>query len=442
MIQFLERLAPVWQPHDGQREFLLADAHTKVLACGRRWGKTDACAVAVLAALHRPSPTRHLILAPTLEQATLLFDRVVELLEALIAHDGGDAPIKARRGNHPELTYGQHKVLARSGFVPRSLRGHGATDIVVDEAAYLPESLVTEVAMPMLATSAGHLTMISTPFGRNHFWRFFQMGQSGEHGVWSRQAPTSKNPYVKPEFLEIQRELISDRAYAVEYEAQFDEATGKVFGTEAVQKCLVTKVGPAEGQACVGVDWARYGDYTAVAVVTGHQNQAKLVELKQWRGRDWQATVAEVAATLANYPGCITVCDATGVGDPVVDMLKTAAPRAAVEGLVFTSPTKRSLVDNLAMLIDRCALRMESDPALLRQLDRFEAKTTQAGNVKLQASGSEHDDLVVALALACSKLHKVYKPVISVGPLRQFSKSKRNNRHVEHLRTQIEQSRG
>ncbi len=412
----------MWEPHAGQREFLLADAKTKVLACGRRWGKTDACAVAVLAALHRPAPTRHLALAPTLEQANLLFERVVELLDALVSHDGGDYQPKIRRGPHPELRYGHHVLLARSGFVPRSLRGHGATDIVVDEAAFLPESLVTEVAMPMLATSDGRLTLVSTPFGRNHFWRFFEMGVHGEHGVWSRQAPTSENPTVKPEFLAIQRELVSERAFAVEYLARFDEAVGKVFPSEAVQGCLVPHVRPVGNEVvAVGVDWARYGDYTAVAAVAGHRDEARLLELAQWNGTSWRETVRLACETIDRYPGCRVLCDATGGGDPVLEMLQRQATKARVEGLVFTVPSKRDLIENLAVMIDRRALHMAPDPVLLRQLDRFEATTSGAGNVKLQAAGAEHDDLVIALALACRQLPTSYRPAIMVGPLRRLT---------------------
>src|SRR5262249_9614122 len=147
--------------HPGQREFLLHPAKFKVLACGRRWGKTDACAVQVLQALHRPFPTKHLILAPTADQASLLFERVVGLLGRPSGRsDGSDesdgseksdkSDWKLKHSPYPRLRFGAHTVMARSGHLPRALRGHEATHIVVDEAAYLPESLVTEVAMPML----------------------------------------------------------------------------------------------------------------------------------------------------------------------------------------------------------------------------------------------------------------------------------------------------
>jgi len=80
-------------------------------------------------ALARGSPTRHLILAPTIDQARILFERVVEFLEPL----SGKKELEVRRGAHPWLTYRDHHLMARSGHLPRALRGHTATHIVVDE---------------------------------------------------------------------------------------------------------------------------------------------------------------------------------------------------------------------------------------------------------------------------------------------------------------------
>src|SRR5688572_18732598 len=224
MESFLRRLAPIWQPHAWQLEFLTQQANIKVLACGRRWGKTDACAVAILASLFQPFPRKHVILAPTLDQATLLFDRTLDLLRSLFEQEGDDTKVKEKRTPYPRFEWNGHRVIARSGHLGRSLRGNEATDIVVDEAAFVPEELIAEVAMPMLATTGGSLTLISTPRGMNHFWRFFQMGQepsSNNLSVWSRRAPTSESPYISPGFLEMQRGLISERAFRVEYEAEF-----------------------------------------------------------------------------------------------------------------------------------------------------------------------------------------------------------------------------
>jgi hypothetical protein len=419
---FLEQLSPHWRPHPGQREFLQSGSKFKVLACGRRWGKTDACAVEVLAALDQPSPTRHLILAPTADQASLLFGRVEELASGL------GWPIKVRRTPHPRLELGPHRLQARSAHVPRSLRGLEATHIVIDEAAFLPEEVVTEIALPMLAATQGRITLISTPRGRNHFWRFFRMGERGEHGIWSRQAPSCENPMIPESFLAIQRELISGRAYRVEYEAAFEDQEGRVFRQEAIEQALVADlIEPAEGHACIGIDWARYGDATALAVVKGSRDAAALIELHQWQGLAWAEQIRRAEDVIRAWPGAKVLCDATGVGDPVLEALRASLPDRRLDGFTFTAASKSELVDGLAWQIERRALAMAPHPELIRELEHFEASLRPSGSLALEGRGF-HDDLVMALALAVRQLPRTYSGGLLLGAPRQFSRSRRRRR--------------
>jgi hypothetical protein len=440
---FLDRIAHVWSPHAGQREFLLNTAKIKVLACGRRWGKTDACAVSIVAALHRDSPTRHVILAPTLDQARLLFDRFVEILLSV----DSETPHTLRRSPYPRLTFGNHTVVARSGHLGRSLRGNEATHIVVDEAAFVPEELITEVAMPMLATTQGYLTLISTPRGMNHFWRFFQMGREASRrparaaaatsnpppplvahpqegvSIWSRRAPSAESPHVPKSFLEVQKELISDRAFRVEYEAEFLEAAGAVFRTESIEACTVARLTAApEPPFYIGVDWARYQDYTAVAVVSGSRQGATLVANDRFHGLSWTEQLARVRGTIERFPRSLVLCDQTGAGDPLLEMLRAGLSHAGVKGWTFTAASKAALIDGLAWMIERGTLAMEPHPELLRELQHFEASISPSGNQKLGAKQGFHDDLVVALALACRQLPREYGSGLRVGQSRQFSK--------------------
>lgn len=390
----LNLLRNIWQPHPGQAEFLGSAAKIKVLACGRRWGKTDACAAEIVLALLREHPEKHLILAPTLDQSRILFDRVVALLEAI-----GMAP--AVKGTpYPTLTLGQHRLTARSGHVGRSLRGGEATAIVVDEAAFLPESLINEVAMPMLATTEGTLTLISTPNGMNHFWRFFEMGQAGENGVWSRRAPSSENPRVSETFLAIQRRLISERAFAVEYEAAFLDSENSIFRTEALDDMVALELVLPPEPVCIGIDWGRYRDFTAVAVLCGSRASAEVLEIHRFNGLSYGEQVRRVAAIIARHNEAYILCDATGVGDPVVEQLQAEVKGFYVGGYVFTPSSKVRLIENLAMMVDQRCLRMLADPTLRREMQAYLANDQG----KLGGKPGFHDDLVTALALATYQL--------------------------------------
>ncbi|MEZ0324347.1 MAG: hypothetical protein ACAH95_00430 [Fimbriimonas sp.] len=83
MNTFFELIKPVWDPHAGQLEFLLNNARLKVLACGRRWGKTDACAAQVVSTFVEKKPTKHFLVAPTIDQAKLLFNRILDLIDKI-----------------------------------------------------------------------------------------------------------------------------------------------------------------------------------------------------------------------------------------------------------------------------------------------------------------------------------------------------------------------
>lgn len=133
----------------------MAGARYKVLACGRRWGKTDACAVHIARDLQAQPPARVLLVAPTLDQARILFDRVVGLLLQLLDAGLSRLKPKVRASPYPSLEYGEHWVSARSGHIARSLRGREATHVVVDEAAFVSGELIHDVLWPMIATTDG-----------------------------------------------------------------------------------------------------------------------------------------------------------------------------------------------------------------------------------------------------------------------------------------------
>jgi phage FluMu gp28-like protein len=420
MESFLRAIAESWRPHPGQLDFLLCDAKVRVLACGRRWGKTEACAAAIVGELLDKQPSHHLILAPTLDQAKLLFQRVDSLLYEVLGHPE-DLPYDLRRSPFPKLTYGDSTVVARSGHVGRTLRGNQATHVVVDEAAFVPEELIAEVAMPMLATNNGRLTLISTPSGLNHFWKFFRMGEDREHGVWSRTAPSSESPYVSAEFLQVQRQLISERAFEVEYEAKFVDAQDAVFLSETIDACVVPEPPINLNPGSIGIDWARYFDFTAVAVLGQGEDAAHLVELRQFNRQSWPDMVAEAAEIARRHPNAVVAADGTGTGDPVTGMLLDLLPGRVVKSIRFDASTKRDLIEGLRMRLERRQISLPSHPELIKQLKHFRTTVSAAGNRRMNAPSGYHDDLVIALALAAYGLPATYRAPIKLGEVRQFA---------------------
>ncbi len=385
-----------WYPHAGQRAFLESRAPIRVLACGRRWGKTEVIAVEVARTLLEPAPRMVLIVAPSQEQALIPFERVIGLLRQV-----GEKP-QVRRTPAPVLTIGPSRLWARpatrGGLF---LRGRKAHLIVVDEAAYVPEQVVIEVLMPMLSDTGGRLALVSTPRGKNYFYRLYREGQQGSERVWSLRSPSWQNPLLSPSTLLMQAQLMSERQFQVEYGAAFLDDAGQLFRTEWVDRAMLLRLQP-DGMVVAGVDWARYRDWTAVAILHGSQQAARMLDIRRWQGLAWAEQVAQIARLMDQHGVQRVLCDRTGVGDPLVEALQSALS-VPVEGLTFTRAVKQSLVESLALMLEREQLQLLPDGRLLQELYHFEVSATPTG-VRFGAERGFHDDMVIALALAVRAL--------------------------------------
>jgi len=393
-----------WRPHPGQQAFLSSRAPVRVLACGRRWGKTEVIAAEIARMLLGDAPRQVLLVAPSQEQAMLGFERTLEFL-----HRAGARPT-VRRTPAPTLVIGNSRLWARSAARGGMfLRGRKAHLIIVDEAAYVPEAVVAEALIPMLADTGGRLALISTPRGKNYFYRYYLQGQEDGIRVWSLRSPSWHNPLLSPTVLQMQASMMTSRQFQIEYGAAFLDAEGQVFRTEWVDRALLLRL-PNEGLVVAGVDWARYRAYTALAVLQGAHDGAKLLAVHRWQGLSWAEQVGAVAAQLRQHAPVRILCDRTGVGDPLLETLQREFPHA--EGVAFTQALKQSLIENLALMLEQGRLQLLPHPDLLRELYHFEATPTPSG-VRLAGASGVHDDLVIALALAAWAL-----PATPIGTIR------------------------
>ncbi|MGQ9880460.1 MAG: terminase large subunit domain-containing protein [Armatimonadota bacterium] len=394
-----------WTPHPAQREWMLDTHPMKVAACGRRWGKTESLAVetAALAVLH--PGTRQVIVAPTLDQASILFERTAELLHTFAEQTG--SKISLRTTPYPRLRINESEVTARSGYrQARSLRGRSAHRIVVDEAAYLDAEVIPQVLMPMLADTEGQMVLLSTPFGRNHFWEWFIKGQSGEV-CRSFRFPTASNPRISSNFLRLQRQLLTERQFAIEYEAQFVDDVGAVFPQQVIEASVdanLCEAKPAPVPTVAGLDWGRYRDFTALVVLCEERGRLQAVFAGRLPATSWQVQTERLVCHIDEWWVRAVCCDATGIGDPLTESLQACLSERKMnvhlEPVVFTPSAKRMLVESLALAMERRRIAIPPHPDLLRELHAFSASRSASGHIRLQAQGGEHDDLVIALALA------------------------------------------
>lgn len=207
--------------HSGQLDVASSDARFKVLVAGRRWGKTRLGVWLCIAKAMQGkrtwwvAPTYAMALEGWKEIRTLGIDYgcvVKEYEKTLYTPTGG-------------------QVTVRSADNPDRLRGAGLDYIVLDECAYIKEDVWKEVLRPTLTERRGGALFISSPKGYNWFSRLYDDAE--KYSDWSRwQLPTSTNPFVPLEELEVAKREIGSFLYSQEYEAEFVEAKGGIFHPE------------------------------------------------------------------------------------------------------------------------------------------------------------------------------------------------------------------
>lgn len=375
--------------HPGQRVVALHPARFRVLACGRRWGKTrlgSALCIAVAA-----TGGRSWWVAPSYPVATVGW--------RLIKRLSGQIPgVAIHQGDRLVTLPGGGEIQVRSADNPDSLRGEGLDFVVLDECAFMREEAWTEALRPALSDRHGRAMFISTPKGRNWFWRLWQRCQDETQDEWHGwQLPTSDNPYISDSEIEAARQDLPERIFSQEYLAQFLDDAGGVFRRVLDAATAAPQDSGIHGHEYIfGVDWGRSNDFTAIAVFD--LTTGELCHLDRFNQIDYQVQLGRLEALASRFRPRAIVAESNSMGQPLIDQLQRG--NLPIVPFTTTNASKSIAIDALALAFERGALRIIPDPTLIGELQAYEAERLPSGMIRYGAPAGMHDDTVMALALA------------------------------------------
>ena len=399
-------LKSLWEPHPGQRAVMDHDARFRVVACGRRWGKSEMCAhLALEYALAEPNSVVWWV-APSYQQANEYgFANVTPLLSPDVV---ADSP---KRSKPRKITLVNGSTLSfRSADREDSLRGGGVDFLVIDEAGSVPKRAWSEELRPTLSDTLGDAAMIGTPRGQNWFHRWWQRGQSADHAdVASWQAPSYQNPHVPDSEIDDARDDMPEHVFEQEYLAEFVDESGGVFEDvreQAEEYELPVDPEDAVDPYAIGVDFARMSDWTVGIVLDAGGRVVTIERLQQTSWSRIQDVVERLAET---YSPNTVALDASRDNKIVADLQDSGI---GVEPVKFTASRKRTLIENLITRLETGDLVLPSSAnVLINELEVFEHDMTDSGTVRYSAPSGFHDDTVDALALAAEGLEQSGGPV-------------------------------
>lgn len=220
-----------YTPHAKQEEIHADSTRFRVVAAGRRWGKTVfAINELIRAALSNPAQAnkpvqRSWYVCETYRQAEMIAWRTC--LKYL-----PDALIKAKNVNKLsiELING-HIIEFKGSEDPDKLRGVPLVFVILDEYGNMKPEVFTEVIRASLLDAKGRALFIGTPGadGSPHFHDIFRLGQGKAEDYKSWLFYTKDNPHIdQGEIAKAKKELPRD-IYKREFEADFTSTSGLIY---------------------------------------------------------------------------------------------------------------------------------------------------------------------------------------------------------------------
>lgn len=254
--------------HRVQQEIADDKTRFRVLACGRRFGKTLMCTEIGFSEAF----TGHLVwwVAPTYSQAGIAWRLAIKLVNQIPAEYGIVINIATRTITFP--SGGQ--FVFKSSDRPDSLRGEGLDLLIMDEADFQKKNVWTEILRATLADKKGRAIFISTPKVENGwFHQLFKDGMNPKiKNVKSWQLSSYTNPYLDPAEIDEIRESTPSLIFRREFLAEFVSAAGARINKNSIQYISIDELQNNKNLVIgIGVDLAigekEINDYTAVCAL-------------------------------------------------------------------------------------------------------------------------------------------------------------------------------
>ncbi|MDX1992703.1 MAG: terminase family protein [bacterium] len=375
-------------PHPGQAAILNARSRFRVVACGRRFGKTETGKILLVEIALRGGRTWWL--SPTYGMASQVWRDLKAALH-------GDQTQISETERRIDLSTGG-SISIRSTHTPELLRGAGLDFAVLDEAAFMPPEVWPQVVRPMLADRKGGALFLSSPNGRNWFWEVFKLGLDPEATEWrSFHFTTADNPLIDHAELEAIRRTTPERVWRAEYLAEFSEDAGAVFRGIREAATAPTDVQPSPGgRRIMGVDWGRDRDYTCLVILDA--DSGHMLALDRFNQIGWELQRGRLMALYETWKPSVIWAEANSIGAVNIEALQNAG--LPVRAFQTTASSKAPLIEALALAIERREIALLPDPVLLNELASYALERLPGGGYRYSAPPGGHDDTVIALALA------------------------------------------
>jgi len=290
--------------HAKQQEVFNDTTRFKVVAAGRRFGKSRLAAWVLLIQALQSKEKDVFYIAPTFQQAK-------DIMWGMLKELGHEVIASALENTAVLTLVNDRKIYLKGSDRPDTLRGVGLAYVVLDEYADMKANVWEQIIRPALADVQGGALFIGTPKGRNHFYDIFKLGESKRDREWTSFHYTSyDNPLILRTEIDAAKGSMSSFAFRQEFMSSFEAASRDLFKEEWIK---YDDEEPTEGRFYIAVDLAGFInvdkesgsknkklDETAISVVKVHDGGWWVADIIHGRW-DIQETCKQIINAVIKY---------------------------------------------------------------------------------------------------------------------------------------------
>ena len=254
--------------HPAQLEIFHSKKRFKIVAAGRRFGKSYLSAWLLLINAIQSDSKDVFYVGPTFQQSK-------DIMWAMLKELGKDLIAQAHENTAVLTLINGRKIYLKGSDRPDTLRGVGLAYVVLDEYASMKPQVWEQILRPTLADVQGGALFIGTPAGKNHFYDLYK--DAFEDEEWDAfQYTSTDNPFILESEINAASKTMSSMSFRQEFEASFETNSGGIFKDEWFEVAEE----PKQGHYVIAVDPAGFEsiekernlkrsrlDETAIAIV-------------------------------------------------------------------------------------------------------------------------------------------------------------------------------
>lgn len=265
-----------------QQEVYQSDKRFKVIAAGRRTGKSRLAAWMLILYGLQANKGHVFYVAPTQGQARdIMWQTLLEV---------GHPVIASSHVNNLQIKLVNGATISLKGADrPETMRGVSLAFLVMDEYADMKPEVWEQILRPALADQKGDALFIGTPMGRNHFYDLFQYANISKDEHWQGWHFTSyDNPLLDKEEIDAAKNSMSAFSFRQEFMASFEAQGSELFKEEHV---IFSEEEPEDGQFYIAIDLAGFADIEKATTKTKRLDQTSIAVVKANTEGWWVANI-------------------------------------------------------------------------------------------------------------------------------------------------------